>query len=129
MVVPYIEQIFPEVSTMQQSNPQLWIQLLWVLLLAVPGSVMVLLNRTMRIQASAGYRLLMLALVVLLVTVVISPAHYTMLSPCILLYASLIGATMFVGNEGRGRNIYLVVLFVIWLASLGLYVWNSFLNC
>ena len=131
LMAPYLEQILPTASAMPfvQDNLQSWTQLLWVLLLAVPGSVMVLLNRTMRIQAGAGYRLLMLALVVLLVTVVISPAHYTMLSPCILLYASLIGATMFVGNEGRGRNIYLVVLFVIWLASLGLYVWNSFLNC
>ena len=128
MVVPYIEQIFPGVSTIQLSNPQLWMQLLWMLLLALPGSVLVLLNRTMRIQANAGYRLLMLALIVLFVAVVISPAYYAMLSPCMLLYASLIGATMFVGNEGRARNFYLVVLFVIWLASLGLYVWNNFLN-
>ena len=101
-------------------------QLLWVLLLVLPGSVMVLLDRTMRTQANAGYRLLMLTLVVLLITVVVSPAYYSMLSPCILLYASLIGATMFVGSEGRARNIYLVTLLVFWLAFLGLNVWNSY---
>ena len=109
-------------------SPQLWAQPLWMLLLVLPSSVVLLLNRTMRIQASAGYRLLLLALVVLLVTVVISPAYYAMLSPCILLHVSLIGATMFVGGENRARNIYLVILFVMWLASLGLYVWNNFLS-
>ena len=107
---------------------ELWMQLLWVLLLVLPGSVMVLLDRTMRTQANAGYRLLMLTLVVLLITVVVSPAYYSMLSPCILLYASLIGATMFVGSEGRARNIYLVTLLVFWLAFLGLNVWNSYWN-
>lgn len=130
LIAPYLEQIIPAPSVLPsvQSCPQLWSQLLWVLLLALPGSVMVLLNRTMRIQASAGYRLLMLALVVLLITVVISPAYYSMLSPCVLLYASLIGATMFVGGEGRAKNIYLMTLLVFWIASLGLYVWNTFLS-
>jgi hypothetical protein len=128
LIVPYIGQILPAPSAMPSvlNDPQPWAQLLWVSLLALPGSVLVLFNRTMRIQANAGYRLLMLALVVLLITVVISPAYYAMLSPCILLYTSLIGATMFVGSEGRARNIYLVTLLVFWLAFLGLNVWNSY---
>ena len=128
LIVPYIGQILSAPSAMPSvlNDPQPWAQLLWVSLLALPGSVLVLFNRTMRIQANAGYRLLMLALVVLLITVVISPAYYAMLSPCILLYTSLIGATMFVGSEGRARNIYLVTLLVFWLASLGLNVWNSY---
>ena len=130
LIVPYLGQILPVPLAMSSvlDSPQLWAQPLWVLLLVLPSSVVLLLNRTMRIQASAGYRLLMLALVVLLVTVVISPAYYAMLSPCILLHVSLIGATMFVGGENRARNIYLVILFVMWLASLGLYVWNNFLS-
>ena len=130
LIVSYLGQILPTPSSIPtlQSEPQLWMQLLWVLLLVFPGSVMVLLDRTMRTQANAGYRLLMLALVVLLITVVVSPAYYSMLSPCILLYASLIGATMFVGDEGRAKNIYLVALLVFWIASLGLYVWNTFLK-
>ena len=82
----------------------------------------------MRAQASAGYRLLMLALVVLLIAVAISPDLYSALSPCILLYASLIGATMFVGSEGRVRNFYLVALLVIWLALLGLRVWSTYMR-
>ena len=130
LIVSYLGQILPTPSSIPtlQSEPQLWMQLLWVLLLVLPGSVMVLLDRTMRTQANAGYRLLMLALVVLVITVVVSPAYYSMLSPCILLYASLIGATMFVGDEGRAKNIYLVALLVFWIASLGLYVWNTFLK-
>ena len=130
LIVPYLGQILPTPSPMSimQSAPQLWAQLLWILLLALPGSVMVLLDRTMRAQASAGYRLLMLALIVLLITVAISPAYYAMLSPCILLLSSLVGATMFVGNEGRARNIYLVMLLFFWLASLGLFVWSNYLK-
>ena len=129
LIAPYIEQILPATSLMQLSSSQLWIQLLWVLLLALPGSVLVLLNRTMRIQANAGYRLFMLALVVLLVTIVTFPMCYSLLAPCILLYASLIGATMFVDNENRVRNIYLVTLSAFWLVFLGMYVWNNFLSC
>ena len=131
VISPYIGRILPAPSAMLtvSSNPQLWAQLLWALLLALPGGVMVLLNRAMRIQANAGYRLLMLALGVLLITLVISPTYYSMLSPCILLYSSLIGAAMFVGNEGRVRNIYLVILLVFWLAFLGQYVWNNYLKC
>ena len=131
VISPYIGRILPAPSAMLavSSNPQLWAQLLWTLLLALPGGVMVLLNRAMRIQANAGYRLLMLALGVLLITLVISPTYYSMLSPCILLYSSLIGAAMFVGNEGRVRNIYLVTLLVFWLAFLGQYVWNNYLKC
>lgn len=130
LIVPYLGKILPAASDMlpAQNNLLLWAQPLWMLLLVLPSSVVLLLNRTMRIQANAGYRLILLALVVLLVTIAVSPGCYSLLSPCILLYISLIGATMFVGHEGQARNIYLVVLFVFWLASLGLHVWNTFLK-
>lgn len=127
LVVPYLEQVMPSAWVMQ--GGELFVpQLAWVLLLLVPGGVILLFNRTMRAQASAGYRLLMLALVVLLIAVAISPEQYSVLSACILLYASLIGATMFVGNEGRARNIYLVALLVIWLVLLGLHVWSTYMR-
>lgn len=89
---------------------------------------MLLFNRVMRTQANVGYRLLMVALIVLLVAIAISPELYSKLSLCVLLYASLIGATMFVGNEDRARNIFLVALLVFWVASFGLYVWNACLR-
>ena len=127
LIAPYIGQVMPSTWTIQGEG-LLEVQLVWVLLLTVSGGVVLLFNRTMRAQASAGYRLLMLALVVLLIAVAISPDLYSALSPCILLYASLIGATMFVGSEGRVRNFYLVALLAIWLALLGLRVWSTYMR-
>ena len=127
LAASYLNQIVPsawEVPAWEQFTPQL----LWVVLLIVPGGVMLLFNRVMRTQANVGYRLLMVALIVLLVAIAISPELYSKLSLCVLLYASLIGATMFVGNEDRARNIFLVALLVFWVASFGLYVWNACLR-
>ena len=99
--------------------PRLWAQLLWALLLAVPGSVAVVLDRTMRQQTSAGFRMLIVALVVLLATVALFPRFYPMLMPCVLLYASLLGSAFFARNATRAKNIYLVVLLLAWLLTLG----------
>ncbi len=98
---------------------QLWAQLLWMLLLVLPGSVGILLDHTMRLQGSAGFRLLITSFMVLLVTVALFPMTYPVLLPCGLLYASLIGSTFFVRNMTRAKNIFLVVLLLVWLLIFG----------
>lgn len=98
---------------------QLWAQFLWMLLLALPGSAAILLDHTMRLQSSAGFRLFIISLVVLLVTVALFPMTYPALFPCGLLYASLIGSIFFVRNMTRAKNIYLVVLLLVWSLILG----------
>lgn len=105
---------------------QVWAEGLWMLLLALSGSVTMLLHRGMKLQAKASYRLLMVALLVLLVTVAISPGLYLSLRYCVLLYVSLIGSTLFVGNSSRSLNIFLLLLFIFWLAIVVFQVWSSF---
>ena len=102
--------------------PQLWTQLLWSLLLALPGSVAILLDRTMRIQTNASYRLLMSALVVLLISAFLSPTTTSALMPCILLGSSLIGTGLFVTHATRAKNIYLVALLLLWLTFIARYI-------
>ena len=65
-------------------------------------------------------------MLVLLVTVVISPGLYLSLRYCVLLYVSLIGSTLFVGNSSRSLNIFLLLLFIFWLAIVVFQVWSSF---
>lgn len=126
-VVPYLERILPSVSSVPAvfGSLQLWMPLPWALLLAVPSSVVVLLNRTMKLQASAGLRFVILSFVVLLVAVCLSPDCYVALLPSVLVVASLIGAGLFAGSNGRVRNIYLLVLMILWIIAVGLLVWNS----
>lgn len=120
LIVRWCSEILPSTSTAPIPNvPQLWAQLLWALLLAVPGSVAVVLDRTMRQQTSTGFRMLIVALVVLLATVALFPRFYPMLFPCVLLYASLLGSVFFARNATRVKNIYLVVLLFAWLLTLG----------
>lgn len=126
-VVPYLERILPSVSSVPAvfGTLQLWIPLLWALLLAVPGSVVILLNRTMKLQTSAGLRFVIFSFVVLLVTVCLSSECFVALLPSALVVSSLIGAGLFAGNDGRARDIYLLVLLFLWLVALGLLVWNN----
>ena len=128
LIAPYFEQIFPPVFGVSEilNTPQRWAQLLWMFLLALPGSVMILLNRTVKLQANAGFRLLITSLVVLLVTIWLSPACYPALFSCVLLFSSLIGTVLFVGNGGRAKNIYLIVLLILWIFFLSLPVWSNY---
>lgn len=127
-ISPYFGQILPsELSvSMVLGDTLLWTPLLWVLLFALPGSVAILLDRTMKLQANAGFRFAIVSLVVLLIAVCLSLEIYMALSPSVLISASLIGAGLFVTSEGRARNIYLFTLFILWLVALGLQVWSSF---
>lgn len=126
LAVSYFEHILPSTpATYSLGDTDLWIsppglQLLWALLLALPGSVMILFDRTMKLQVSAGFRLLIVSLLVLLVAIAVFPAYYSALFPCVLSYASLIGAVFFLKNRGRAKNIYLVLLLILWLFSLNL---------
>lgn len=97
---------------------RLWIPLAWTLLLALPGSVVALLNRTMKLQANVVFRFLIMAFVLLLLSVVLFPFLYVSLLPCILLFASLIGSALFVKDGGRVRNIYFFILLTFCAASL-----------
>lgn len=129
LIAPYFEQVLQSASSVPNAlaSPQQWMQLLWVFLLALPGSIMILFNRTMKLQTSAGFRLLIISLVVLLVTIWLSPSCSSALLPCVLLFSSLIGTTLFVANGGRAKNIYLIVLLIFWLFILGLHIWSNYM--
>ena len=124
LIAPYFAQLLPAMSG-TLGMPQL-LQLSWVLLLVLPGGVAVLLNRAMKLQANASYRLLLVALVVLFVAVCLLPAHHSALLPCVLLYASIIGAALFTGNKHRAKHIYLIVLLSLWLFFLCQPLWSSY---
>ena len=128
LIVPYLGQIQPSMLSGPAISdaPLRWMQLLWIFLLALPGSVMILLNRTVKLQANAGFRLLITSFVVLLVTVWLSPSCYSALLPCILLYSSLIGTVLFVGNGNRGKNIYLIVLLILWISFISQPIWINY---
>ena len=108
-------------------TPQLWLPLLWIVLLALPGSMVILLDRTMKTQSYAGFRLLMTALVVLLLAVILTPAYASSLLPTMLFGTSLIGTALFAGKGNRARNIYLVVLLLLWFSFLGNHVWSNYM--
>lgn len=128
VVAPYFEQIVSMTSTALPPQPvaHWWNLLLWPLLIVLPGSIGILLNRTMKLQASAGYRLLIGALVMLFVTMWLSSVHYAALLPCVWLIAAFIGSAMFTISDSRAKNIYLIVLLLIWLSFWGLSLWNNF---
>ena len=73
----------------------------------------------MKLQISAGIRLLIVALAIQLVGIALYPVFYQTLSPCVLLYVSLIVPTFFVRNGTRSKNIYLVMLLALWALILG----------
>ena len=125
LIVPYLEQIIPVSSAFVLTSFGLWAQLLWALLLFVPGCIGILLNHTIKLQTSSGFRLIITALLVLAVAVGISPTNYSGLFPCILLGVSLIGSALFAGAGKRVRNIFLVVLVLFLLASLGYVLYGT----
>ena len=128
LIVYYFEQELPSIAKVSEvlSSPLQWAQLVWVLLLALPSSVMILLNHSMKLQASAGFRLLIASLVLLLIAIGLFPSCYSALSPCVLLCTSLVGATLFAGNTNRARNIYLFVLLILWFFLLGWQTWSNY---
>ena len=119
LITSYLRQIdFSVTAIWPMLATQLGTLLLWTLLLAIPGSVMLLLDRTMKLQVSARFRVLIASLLLLLVTIFLFPIVYPALSPCLLLYASLIGAVFFLRNSMRAKNWYFMLLLVLWILSL-----------
>lgn len=108
------------------SLPLSALPMLWALLLALPGCVKLLLDRTLKQRANGGYRFLMGVVAVLVLTVAVSGNLYLMLLPGILLLSSFIGASLFVGNRSRAKNIYLVLLLALWLLFIYMGVWSNF---
>lgn len=121
-VVPsYIGQIVPSRSAILPlyDIPHLGIQFAWTLLLVLPACMKVLFDRTLKLQASAGFRLLIASMIVLFVSIGLYSESYSILFPCIQLCASLVGSAFFVCDGNRVKNIYLVVLLILWSVSLG----------
>ena len=120
LILSYLDRI--ELSALAipslLNTPQLGALLLWILLLAIPGSVMILLDRTMKLQVSAGFRLLISSFLLLLVTIALFPMLYPVLVPSLLLYASIIGSVFFLRNNMRAKNWYFMLLLVLWILSL-----------
>ena len=121
LVTAYFDQLFPAMFVVDplRDAPQLCAQLVWTLLLALPSSIAISFDRTMKLQISAGIRLLIVALAIQLVGIALYPVFYQTLSPCVLLYVSLIVPTFFVRNGTRAKNIYLVMLLTLWALILG----------
>lgn len=121
LIGPYFSRILPPLldGYLISGTPQLWAQLLWTLLLVLPGSLSIVIDHTMKLQSSAGLRLLIVSLVLLLITVGLFPVMYQALAPCVLLYASLIGTAFFTRNMTRAKNIFLVAVLLAWIIFLG----------
>ena len=119
LIAQWLGGVLPPVSAVSVvPAPQFWAGLLWALLLAAPGSVMIMLDRTMRQQTSAGFRMLIAVLVLMLAALFLFPSFHPVLFPCVLLDASLIGSLFFARGVTRGKNIYLVMLLIGWLSFL-----------
>lgn len=120
-IVPtYVEQIVPSISsaTPLSDIPHAGLQLVWTLLLVLPACMKMLFDRTLKLQTSAGFRLLIASIIVLGVSIGLSSEYYLMLFSCVQLSASLVGSISFVRDENRTKNIYLVVLLILWLVAL-----------
>ena len=120
-VVPAAYPVLPPLAATSQ-----WFLLLWALLLIVPGSVTVLVSRTMKLQASAGFRLMLSALVVLLAAMGLGSESFSALLPTVMLIASLMGSALFASAASRAKSIYLVVLTAIGLLLIILSLCSTF---
>ena len=102
------------------------VQLVWTLLLVLPGIVHHLLSTTSKVRTRANRYLQIGYMATLLVATLLLPSLYTALQPVVVALAAIVSYDFFT-TEKKSHNIWLIALFVIWLLILGLYVWNSFL--
>ena len=108
------------------SLPLSALPMLWVLLLALPGCVKLLLDRTLKQRANAGYRFLIGVVAILILTIAVSGSLYLLLLPSTLLLSSFLGSSLFMGARSRAKNIYLILLLVLWLLFIYMGIWSNF---
>lgn len=127
-IAPYLDNVVSMASPshLWLYSPHRWVQLLWAMLIALPSSVVVLLNRTMKLQTSVVFRLLIGALVVLFISMWMASAYYAALLPCVMMGVALLGSALFATDNSRARNIYLIVLVLFWIFLFVQPLWNSY---
>ena len=107
--------------------PMIAIQWVWALMLAIPAIIRHTLSGTSKVKTRAIQNMQIGHMGTLFVGMLILPSLYTTMQPVLITLTATIGYGFFVSeNKSRGRNIWLITLFVIWLLILGLNVWNSF---
>lgn len=100
--------------------PAIAVQTIWTLLLVIPASTNLLFTANSKMQARAS-QLFQIAITTTLITAsLVLPSLYKLLQPIIALLAAAIGATLFTGTISRGKNIWLIILLLLWglVASL-----------
>ena len=109
--------------------PIIAIQCLWTLLLVLPAIVHHILTSASKVKTRAVRYVQIGYISTLLIGTLILPSLYMTLQPTVVTLTATIGYGFFIAeNKNYGRNIWLVILLVIWLSILGLYIWNNFLT-
>lgn len=107
--------------------PMIAIQWVWALLLTIPAIIRHTLTSASKVKTRAILNMQIGYMGTLFVGMLILPSLYTTMQPVLITLTATIGYGFFVSESGsRGRNIWLIALFVIWLLILILNVWNSF---
>ena len=107
--------------------PMIAVQWGWVILLTIPAIVHHTLSGTTKVKTRAIHNMQIGHMTTLLIGMMILPSLYGTMQPTLITLTASIGYGIFVAeNKGRGRNIWLITLLIIWLLILSLNVWNSF---
>ena len=106
--------------------PTIAVQTVWTLLLVLPAITNLLLTVKSKMQARASQLLQITFTIALIAASLILPSLYKVLQPIIALLAASIGSTLFTGTPSRGKNIWFIVLLLLWGLIASLCLWNSF---
>lgn len=106
--------------------PMMAIQMVWTLLLAVPAIVHHILSSTSKVRTRANRHMQIGILMTLLIGTLILPSLYTALQPAVVTLTAILSYDIFI-DERKGRNVWLITSFCIWLLIVGL-VWSNFLT-
>lgn len=110
------------------SIPMTWSTIAWLVLLALPSIVYNSFNSTQQLRVRATRYFLATTTIIMFVAVSISPNLYNALIPSIILLSSAVGSALFAeSQQSAGKNIWFIILLVIWLIILASYLWNSFM--
>lgn len=106
--------------------PMIIVQLIWTLLLIVPATVHHILSTTSKVRTRTNRYMQIGYMTTLLAATLLLPSLYTALQPVVVALTAILSYDFFTVGR-KGRNIWFITLFCIWLLILGLYVWNSYL--
>ena len=108
--------------------PTIAVQTAWTLLVAIPAITNLLFTVKSKMQARAAQLFQSAIIIVLIVASFVLPALYQPLQPIISLLAAALGSTLFTSNLSHSKNIWLIVLLLLWMLTASLCLWNKFLT-